>query len=723
MRNLLGRLNARSPEELNRIAAAWQIPVSGGDKLGQVAQLYRALSDPRTARDMWARLPDDERALAGVLALGDETSRPLDDIAAILQQPATEVRQIATRLYHRGIIAREGDDDPLPVGEAPRLFLPRELGQLFQRVQDEIEAGDVSATPLRTLLSLLDDREVEEAAEAWGVRVIPGLRTRDELIRQLLQNVGDRHRLATVEGRLKQDAARIWERARDAVDGKPIPYGEAALAAGLNADEPRQALRLRQALAELEETLLVWHTYRADGSRWLFVPTEIRSPGTAPATAGAVELPAAVATPDDLPPARHAHAVAWDLLTLLRALSPPQDHRIHDVDEAPRGWLRRLNHDLWNRGTETPPAGYLEFLIDLARVEGLLTGGDAAVEEPFQVSPIVRQWRDRAFPEQTDRLRATWLASSTWIEGIERDEVEVWGADWTGFRFKLLAHLALLESGTFYRLDAVAEWLANRDPEMLGTTFEVATARNTEIVTDEAASRRAAVAEVARVTLEAAFAWFGLVEIVSVVRQPRLMRITDTGAAIAHGTPRAESPAPSGPALTVSAEGEIRLRLPSPLTVWSVSAFADLSELSVESRYMLTERSVARALRAGFEIRQIERFLASQSGGTLPEGLSERLQSWSTGVRRVRMTRLMRLTPDDPAVLPELTALLESAGVEAIATGGELFVPIEDREDLSPREAQLLARLREAGFTPQGLASPKPAPPRPRPVEPRHRQR
>jgi hypothetical protein len=67
-----------------------------------------------------------------------------------------------------------------------------------------------------------------------------------------------------------------------------------------------------------------------------------------------------------------------------------------------------------------------------------------------------------------------------------------------------------------------------------------------------------------------------------------------------------------------------------------------------------------------------------------------------------------------------LTALLEKAGVEAVAIGSELYAPIEDRDDLSPREAQLLTRLREAGFTPQGIS----AAPRPRPQpEPRQRQR
>src|SRR5690606_26884227 len=151
-RNLLGRLNARSPEELARIAAAWSVPLTGADRLGHVSRLYRALTDPRTVRDCWDRLPEDERAMVRLLAVSEETALTLPELATHLGISEAEARQIAVRLYHKAIIAREGDDEPLPVGVLPRLFLPRELTSLFRRVQDEIEAGDVSGTPLRALL-------------------------------------------------------------------------------------------------------------------------------------------------------------------------------------------------------------------------------------------------------------------------------------------------------------------------------------------------------------------------------------------------------------------------------------------------------------------------------------------------------------------------------------------------------------------------------------------
>jgi hypothetical protein len=700
MRNLLGRLNARPLEDLRRIAAAWLVPVSGADKLGQVAQLYRAMRDPRAGRDMWDRLDEQERTLIHALSPGDETARSLAELADELGRDEAEVRQVATQLYRKGIVAREGDDEPLPVGQAPRLFLPRELRQLFEEVRDDIDAGDVSGAPLRALLARLDDAELEEAAQHWGARIVPGIRTRDEITRIIMEHVGEAPRLAALELRLKRDAARIWEVVRGVPDGKPAPLSEAAKALDTVADDPREAQRLRAALGELEEGLLVWHTFRGDGSRWLFVPNEIRSPGSRPRTES--PAPEAVSPPEQPSLAQiNEHAVAWDLLTLLRALSGPRDKRLRDVDEAPRAWLRAVNQHLWNRGADTPPPGYLGFLVDLARVEGLLTGGDVAVDEPFQLSTDMRAWRDRSFPEQTERLRAAWLQSATWIEGIGRDEVDVVGADWPGFRLNLLARLGQLEPGTWRRLEEVARWAAASDPDLLGTTFEVATARNLEIAGDEEASRQAAVAEVARITLEGAFAWFGLVELAQQKRQPRLIAVSQRGGALAAG---AAVSAPEArerkPGMRVAADGEITLTHPTPLRVWSLTAFANPVELGAESRYCIDESSLARALNAGFEVRQVEQFLVGQSGSQLPAGFKEQLSAWAIGMRRVRAAHALRLTVDDPQHLSEVEAIARAGGHEVSVSGNDLFVIIDRPDGPTPQEARLFASLKEAGFGP-----------------------
>ena len=48
MRNLLGRLNTRPPDDLARIAGFWGIPLPTGEgtRHRQVGALYRAMTEP-----------------------------------------------------------------------------------------------------------------------------------------------------------------------------------------------------------------------------------------------------------------------------------------------------------------------------------------------------------------------------------------------------------------------------------------------------------------------------------------------------------------------------------------------------------------------------------------------------------------------------------------------------------------------------------------------------
>lgn len=628
-----------------------------------------------------------------LLAVSDETALTLPELATHLGIEEAEARQIAARLYHKGIIAREGDDEPLPVGVLPRLFLPRELTSLFRRIQDEIDAGDVSNTPLRALLALLDDAELEEAARTWGLRIIPGLRSREELTQLVLGQVSDPERLATVAAKRSRDAAQIWQRVRDEPSGAPVPLAEAAAAAGLTIDDPRHAQRLRTALAELESALLVWHTYRPDGSRWLFIPQEIRAPRpAAPARSALQPLPE---SPVERPPWRHPHALAWDLLTILRALTAPDAPAAADIEHLPRSWLRRLNRMLWNRGAEVPPSGYVEFLLALADAEGVTETKDGG---EIILTQAIRPWRDRSFPEQTEHLIHLWLGMPDWVEGRSREEVDVWGAEWVPFRRRLLAHLSALAPDAWYPIEGAAAWIAGRDPDLLGSTITVATARSTA-ETDDAARRRAAIAEVIAVTLQTALAWFGLIEIAGAGRQPLAFRLTAAGQAVAQGTSLPEEPPMTGPSIRVLPSGDIHLLAPSPLRVWSLLAFADLVELGAMSVFHLSQESLARALAAGFEVRHVTSFLASQAGTPLPSEIEQRLAEWATRYRRVRLRRAIVATPDSADAIAEIHQAMQAAGIPAQIEGGSVVIEVHGGG--TAREAVVEQVLRERGLTPQ----------------------
>src|SRR5690606_38960881 len=137
------------------------------------------------------------------------------------------------QLFHWGILAREGDEQELPVGATPKLFIPRELGLDFRRVLDEIESGDQSTLPLRTLLELRDDPDIEESAQRWGIRVIPGLRRRHDLVAAMLRQVNSTRRIDTVIEDLGPAATSLWTVVRGEAEIGPVRLTEAIEGAGL----------------------------------------------------------------------------------------------------------------------------------------------------------------------------------------------------------------------------------------------------------------------------------------------------------------------------------------------------------------------------------------------------------------------------------------------------------------------------------------------------------
>jgi hypothetical protein len=711
MRNLLGRLHARRLPELLRIAEAWSVPLYVESKSEVVGALYRAMTDMCTMRDVWDRLDPADRAMVVALTdAPDEALAPtLDELATRLGVAVEEVRETALRLYRAGILARDGDDEPLPIGAVPRLILPRELALQVRRIQDEMAAGNLAQLPLRVLLELLDDAELEAAAKIWGLRTVPGVARRRDLAARLLRLINDPTRVERVVRGRGRDAVAVWKIVSAAPE--PEPLADVATGAELGGSETVTVARLRAALAELEGALLVWHAYRSDGTRWLFVPAEIRSPGEG---RGSV-LPDLVTIELELglaPPWRHPDAVAWDLLTLLRIVSNPQTP-VWEVAETPPRWLLRTAAPrLWFGGKDGPPIGYVELLQALAQAEGVLAIDEDARPRRIVTGPYARAWRGSAFGAQTMRLRDRWLRLPRWIEGEPAGVVDVWGADWRGMRPRLLTALADPEMGVvparWVTLESLALRLAARYPRLLGPSFTAATARlggEAGAGVDEDEARAAALSDVITLELGGPFVWFGLAEIVDRPGQARAIRLTARGAALASRKPEpVEDDANAAlPPLVVDPSGEITLQLPSPDRVWALTAFSELVDLGRESHYRLTSGSLGAALATGVELDQIVRFLERGSRQPLPHELAANLATWARGYRRIRMRRAVILRPDDAAERPILLQALREAGWTAEPLG-DLAVLVSlahEATDIDQGEEALIGALRAAGHAPR----------------------
>lgn len=703
MRNLLGRLHARDETELGRIASFWRVPLSGGNRHLSVGALYRAMTDIRTVRATWELLTSGQQEMVRWLALVEDANAAptLPELAGWLEMPVAEARELAVQLYRSGLLAREGDDQPLPIGAEPRLFLPRELALLFRRLLDDIDAGDMSDVPLPALLERLDDAEIETAATKWGLKVVPGTRNRDDLGRRLLRQIGTPGGVERVVSKLPATAARVWREVLTATDDAPVRLDAVAAASGLAGDEVRAVQRWRAALDELESALLVWHTYGPDNAGRLFIPTEIRSPKP-PTPAELPPLRPVLPPDDDVAVWRHPDALAWDFLTLLRELSDPELPPWPVTGDQPRSRLRRLNHRFWLRGREQPPAGYVDCLLALARAEGVLTADDEANE--LRVTPAVRGWRERSFPAQTERLRWWWLASAQWLEGANRGEMEIWGVDWPTARRHLAAALvdpALgLEPDTWYELDSVSNRIAAHLPGLLGTSFTAATARRGAPERDDPSARLATIAEVIGIELETMFAWLGLVEVRATASQPRSLRLLPAANRTSPGPAAVDVGGGVVPALVVSSTGAIELRDPIPLRVWSLSAFADLEVLGQPGLYRLSATSMRRALAAGFDLKQVTAFLTRQSGAPLPDEVATQLAVWTTGYRRVRVQPALILTPDDPGAVAPLRELAEAAGWSVLPLEQDSIILRRTTDADAVGEAEMVELLRANGYAP-----------------------
>jgi Helicase conserved C-terminal domain len=711
MRNLLGRLHARRLPELLRIAEAWGVPLYVENKSEVVGALYRAMTDPRTMRDLWDRLDPAERAV--VIALADAPESALaptvDELATRLGVAAAEARETALHLYRAGILFREGDDEPLPIGVMPRLLLPRELALQVRRIQDEMAAGNLAQSPLRVLIELLDDAELEAAAKIWGLRTVPGVARRRDLAAKLLRLINDPTRVERVVRGRGRDAVAVWKIVSAAPE--PTPLVEVAAGVGLDGSDTVTVARLRAALAELEGALLVWHAYRGDGTRWLFVPAEVRSPGEARASVlpdlVTIELESGLA-----PPWRHPDAVSWDLLTLLRIVANPQTPVWEATETPPRWLLRAVASRLWFGGKDGPPIGYLELLQALALGEGILAIDEDARPRRIVTGPHARAWRGIAFGAQTIRLRDRWLRLPRWIEGDPAGAVDVWGADWRGMRPRLLSALADPEMGVipprWVTLESLALRLAARYPRLLGPSFTAATARlggEAGAGVDEDEAHAAALSDVIALELGGPFVWFALTEVVDRAGQARAIRLTQIGAAAALRKPEpAEDDAGDAPApLVVDPSGEITLQSPSPDRVWALTAFSELVDLGRPSHYRLTSGSLGAALATGVELDQIVKFLERGSRQSLPHELAANLATWARGYRRIRMRRAVILRPDDSAERAVLLQALREAGWSAEPLG-DLAVVVSlatDATDAGQGEEALIGALRAAGHAPR----------------------
>lgn len=697
MRNLLGRLLQRSSAELDRIAASWSVELTGHDRHSDVSFLYRTMTDIWAARDVWERVSPTGRQLIRALDDHDGAACPPAALAAEAGVSLAEALPELRLLFDLGLISTEG-----PADADAAVFLPREIGLMIERIEAEQSAAVRWDAPLGELLAATPYPELEEAATAWGARVIPAMHARGELVGLVQEQLQRPERVSRLVATLSPAARNVWARLRTA--GGSLPLDELLSPV----DVPRQTRR--RILRELASPLLLWHGYDPDGVRLAVVPGTILNPPpievTPPPDLVLVDT-AEVVEPDWLFP----FAAAWDVLTILREVET-NNPRWRALSEGDPALVRRFRRRLWwaDRETHDVPTGYVPFAVRIAALAGLVREDDGRAV----AGEAATAWREHGFAAASQRLVAAWAGAEEWIEGRERVDATLYGASWPLFRQRLIEALGELDEDRWYDQERFVERLLKTRPDLLrqASVVSVGSApRGRRIDTPgQAQDRREEIlALIVGATLETACVWLGLIERSTTLTGRRaVLRVTPFARWIAGRRVEPALPSLGQAAIAVGGGFQILLYRPTPRRVWSLSAIAELQSLDRISTWGLTAEAFTRALASGLALAQVTTYLERQSGAPLPQNVAYTLGEWDRGYRRVWLRRAVLLVPEEGEEGAPIVAALKEAGLEPELLADGRIALIYDEPDAGERLYGAATRaLRERGFAP--LADPSSA--------------
>ncbi|MGI8856532.1 MAG: helicase-associated domain-containing protein [Thermomicrobiales bacterium] len=672
-RSLLTLLMDTPPADIQAAAESWDVRLTKRTHADNVALLYQAMTDRWTIEDVLDGLPAQARDLAGLLALDPGDGLAREELMTRTGFDPLDLNAALAVLRRFAILHRQSTGI---------LYLPREIASLIARSIRDRQHGEAQTPTINQLLEHADGDVLLGAARLWHVADTPAsLRPgdRERLVHALHSRARTPRALTDVEAALSPGARRVVAALRE--EEGPLPLDDAASLAGADRLIDRRAL-----LAELTESLLVWHGW-ASGERVLLMPAEFRTP--------AMEQlplpPLAAVSAEPLHGWRHPYALAWDTLTFLRLVESqparwPSGGLAALADD--HAFAERVAPRFWTTGDGAiPPSASLAFLGTLARARGLLTERDEEGRRIIALSDPVA-WAKVGFAPQTKELFTAWRGLAGWVEG-QGTAIQLWGVDWPAFRGRLLDALAACQPGHWYMVDNLLARLARVRPPLLGEEFTAASAVG-QTTPDRAALTRTCI----DATLRTALTWFGIVTWGNAA-MGEAVQLTDVGWwLLGRGREPVISPFGATP-LAIQPDLTVLVLNGEPSHLWPLLALAEAETLDRVSAYRITATSLRGALRRGLAFDQVIRFLESRTGGPLPDAVRVTLDDWVRAVRRVVLEAAVILSADDAESLAEAVALARTHGATvAMLPDGRAIVRVPNGDE------ELTAWLKEADLTP-----------------------
>lgn len=711
-------LQARSAEELGRIAEAWaveDVPETGW--LGMSEHLGEQMHDLIAARFAWESLSLDAREiLHQMIRLGVMDGVPREDLQKLVRLTDADFATALAQLEQRLMLIETRPDSKVRIRLEVRgqqvktvLSIPRDFRDMFSTIDYEIygPSGD------RSQMKLV------EVLEACGLPKLQAMAKLYDMGLGYYYYSSDSADLAkSLAGKLVQaDAIEIaWEK---------LDPGAQKLCRWLcRADGSAEAGQLRAALEisrpalsrylhQLEGYGLVFDTFSGQEHK-IFIGRGIfkvlrKLLGEVDQAAERAKEPREFAVQQDAPPiVFEGHGdLLYDLAIIVGAtyqmvIEPTQAGRVP----------KRLANKIFPLLHGSRPSyyeetdNYLDMVFAIAEHLDLIALEEKVGQKArYMPGPKLSEWAGLTASEQLRRLLELWWspANNFWSD--------VAGANYRpdgygyGFGFYMdmqAARKGLMEyltqqcqPGQWYILEPFLQTTKVRNPLLLREKSRYAAYSGTRNRKDVLANWDHSDGEIIAGMLASTLRELGLVTVgfQSVPSMngdtepgnPYAFRLTDLAAEVlcAPAAKKAEGAPEQSRNLIVQPNFELLLLHPDYSTLYQLLPFARVDQVEMVSRLTLTQESVRRGVEAGWSVDRILQTLQERSQKDLPQNVLYTLQDWSRLYKNATASQIILLEVSSEAVADEICASSKFRSLElrrlgpcAIAVGGQVSLQV-----------------------------------------------
>jgi Helicase conserved C-terminal domain len=723
------------------VAQVWEVPVQGQDNGSTIALIIQHMQNAHAARSVWEALSPHERlCLFYLFGSGNpdkhkgitlESLRKKTKLSSEIVEEAVESLRARWCLVDTGIIpiSSPARNSPYRLGPALErgVFPYREcFQQLWQIGLETLQTDEnrsnfslaqlintFSADRLRYLANLC---HIPMYFGVYPYNVYASSASSAPLLKEFQERISEvlchplisfdlLHQLEPLAqevffwlceqgGKVKMAEVRSYIATRIRTGVNPVPTGA-----------------LLTVLTALEAHALAFDTFTSDGTRWLFIPTDLQERVKHEIQDRAEDEQRFALRPlEDTPISQESQPLLlYDLaiaigMSMQMIIEPTKEGRL---PKRLRGKIRPFLHGCARVGDASDDL-YVDQVFRTAQKMELIACASPTEEEKrrYLRGPKLDAWSELSLIEQAQALLTWWKETSLWVD-VRSDGKLLYSS--SAVHHQLLHHLKQCIPDRWYRTDALLYAIFRQAPISLFDPYTRKPIKPTPLsIRREQWMEREAETHIGPLA-----SFLSELGIVSVRQQspaleegPDLFCVTSFGAAVLQAIPASsDTPAQAAgqPALILQPNYEVLVMQFDTKLVYQLLSIAELVRIGIVSTFRLTESALLTGLTSGVRLEHILTFLATHTPQKeLPQNVAYTIKDWAKSYREFRLAEVLLLETPENETLEGLHRLLGNLPIELRHVGPGSFLVLPKAQ---VPFGELRKRLRQAGIVVRGEPS------------------